>query len=380
MMQNPQASLDLSTPGKIRDALHEALGNLESFEECALLNYPDYPNIGDHLIGLGTVFYLTDVVKTQIKYTASIEDFSEEELEKRVGQAPIILHGGGNLGDLWSHHQLFREYIISKYPDRPIIIMPQSIYFANLENLKKAAAIFNAHPNLTLFVRDNYSYEIACDHFSNCQVIKSPDMAFHMANMPLPSFSFNYKRPTLYLCREDSELNQNFSPDALEIPNMVVQDWVDSRDWIYRGRGKFTELKGWYWRLPGMVVLVREGWQRRGLANPGEWISRHQWERSHPYVDKFNHVHDSFTHRFSWTLMHTGIAQFTQRRLVITNRLHGHILCLLLGIPNIFLPNSYYKNEAFYETWTYQIPYCRFVKEPKQVKVAAQELASSFSK
>lgn len=76
MSQNHQPSPELSTAVKIKDALHKALGNLGGFEECALLNYPDYPNIGDHLIGLGTVLYLTEVLKTPIKYIASIDDFS----------------------------------------------------------------------------------------------------------------------------------------------------------------------------------------------------------------------------------------------------------------------------------------------------------------
>lgn len=377
MSQNHQTSPELSTAGKIKDTLHKALGNLGGFEECVLLNYPDYPNIGDHLIGLGTVLYLTEVLKTPINYIASIDDFSEEKLEKNAGKAPIVLQGGGNLGDTWSYHQLFREHIISKYRDRQIIIMPQSIYFANPDNLKRAATIFNAHPNLTLFVRDNYSYELACQHFSNCQLIKSPDMVFHLANIPLPSYKFNPKRPILYLCRQDSELNQAFSPANLEISNLVVQDWVDSGKWIYRGRGKFGELKEWYWRLPGVVLLVREGWQR-GLARPKEWIPRQRWERFHPYAHKFDTLYNPFIHRFSWSLMHAGVYQLTQSRLVITNRLHGHLLCVLLGIPHIFLPNSYYKNESFYENWTYQIPFCRFVKEPSQVQSALQELLSSF--
>lgn len=379
MLENQPTSLDLSTPEKIRDILHQALGNLGSLKECALLNYPNYPNIGDHLIGTGTVMYLSEVLQAKIQYVASTEDFSEEKMEKKVGKAPILLQGGGNLGDLWSHHQLFREYIIAKYRDRPIIIMPQSIYFAHPENLNKAAAIFNSHPDLTLFIRDNYSYELASQLFFNCQVIKAPDMVFQMASMPLLSFNLNPKRPIIYLCRDDSELNQAFAPDALEIPNLVVQDWVDSAKWIYRGRGQFGELKEWYWRIPGVVLLVREGWQRRGFANPREWIIRRRWERFHPYVDKFTTLYDPFIHRYSWSLMHTGIYQLSQSRLVITNRLHGHLLCILLGIPHILLPNSYYKNESFYETWTYQIPFCRFVKEPSQVKVATQELLSLFS-
>lgn len=370
--------IDISTPEKIKDILHDALGKMGTFDQCALLDYPDYFNLGDHLIGLATVLYLTDILKTQINYVANIRNFSEEVLDKQVGKAPIILNGGGNLGDLWSHHQKFREHIIEKYRDRPIIIMPQCIYFTNPENLNQAAAIFNAHPNLTLFTRDNYSYELASKHFSNCQVIKAPDMAFHLVNMPLPIFKLNPNHPILYLCRQDVELNQPFSPDGLEIPNLVVQDWVDSGNWIYRGRDGSENLKEWYWRIPGMVLLFREGWQRGGFANPQEWISRYQWERSHPYVVKFNSLYDSFTYRFSWSLIHTGIYQFLQSRLVITNRLHGHILCILLGTPNILLPNSYYKNESFYNSWSYQIPFSKFVTEPLQVKATVQEVLSSF--
>lgn len=258
-MTNPQ--LELSSPDKIREILHSALGKMGTFEQCALLDYPDYFNIGDHLIGLATIFYLTDVLKAKINYVASLNNFSEAEMEKQVGNAPIILQGGGNLGDTWSHHQEFRERIIAKYCDRPIIIMPQCVYFKNPEKLNQAAAIFNAHPNLTLFARDNYSYEIACKHFYNCQVIKAPDTVFHLTSLPLLPFNFNPKRPTLYLCRDDSELNQTFSPAKLEISNLVVQDWTSSQ-WIYRGRDKFRELTEFYWRIPGIVLLVREGWQR----------------------------------------------------------------------------------------------------------------------
>jgi pyruvyl transferase EpsO len=379
MTQNPNSTGYLSTPEKIRDVLHTSLERLGPLEECALLDYPNHCNIGDNLIWLGEVFYLIDILKIKIKYAVSHEDFSEAELEKKAAKAPILLHGGGNLGDLWPRYQKFREDIIAKYRDRPIIILPQSIYFANPENLTKAATIFNAHPNLTLFARENYSYELALNYFHQCRVIKAPDSAFEMVNMPLPSFNFNPKRPILYLCRKDSELNQGFASAVLDIPNLVVQDWDDSpRKWIYRGRGSFGELKEWYWRLPGIVLLIREGWQRR-LAKPKEWFPRQRWERSHPYAEKFNSLDNPFIHRFSWSLMHSGVYQLTKHSLVITNRLHGHILCVLLGIPNILLPNSYYKNQAFYETWTYQIPFCRFVKEPAQVKDAVQELLSSFS-
>jgi pyruvyl transferase EpsO len=63
-----------STPEKLTELLHKALGKLGTFEQCALLDYPDHGNIGDHLIWLGEVFYLTDVLKTKINYAASVDD------------------------------------------------------------------------------------------------------------------------------------------------------------------------------------------------------------------------------------------------------------------------------------------------------------------
>lgn len=369
------------SPEKIRDILHQTLGQLEPFEECILLDYPNYLNIGDHLIWLATVFYLTDVLQVKINYIASLDDFSEELMAEKGGNCPIILQGGGNFGDIWTHHQQFRERIVSQYRDCQIIILPQCIYFANPENLNKSAAIFNAHPNLTLFTRDNYSYEIACKHFCNCKIIKAPDMVFQLVGMPLPAFKFNPKSPILYLCRDDSELNKTFAPASLNIPHLVVKDWLDK--WVYRDMVK--DSPAWYWRLPGSVLLFREGWQR-GLSNPVEWVFRQRWQRFHPYATKintlpptFNHLYHCSNYELSWSLMHSGIYRVMQGNVVITNRLHGHILCLILGIPHVFLPNSYYKNESFYETWTFQIPYCKFVKTPLHVKAAVEELAKSFS-
>ncbi|NQE36001.1 polysaccharide pyruvyl transferase family protein [Microcoleus asticus] len=342
--------LNNSTMINIKNTLNKGLEKIGAFEECSLLNYPDYLNVGDHLIWLGEVFYLTDVLKTKIKYTAaSIADFSEEVMDKQVGKAPIILQGGGNLGDLWRDHQEFREHIISKYRDRQIIIMPQSIYFENTSNLKKAADIFNCHPNLTLFVRENSSEKIAIKYFHNCQVIKTPDIAFQLLNMScFASNKTGEKSSILYHCRADKELKKDFSPASIfELPNLIVEDWVSS------------EWKTWR--------------SAKSILNTSQTYPDHT-----PAI--FDSLYDPNIHRTSWILMHKGIAQFSQHRLIITNRLHGHILCILLGIPHIFLGNSYYKNESFYETWTHQVPFCRFVKDSAEIKIAAQELLELYSK
>jgi len=76
--------------------------------------------------------------------------------------------------------------------------------------------------------------------------------------------------------------------------------------------------------------------------------------------------------------MHYGVYQFKQHKLVITNRLHGHILCVLMGIPHVVIPNSYHKITSFYETWTHQVPFCKLVTNQSQIKAAAEELLNTY--
>lgn len=47
-----------------------------------------------------------------------------------------------------------------------------------------------------------------------------------------------------------------------------------------------------------------------------------------------------------------GCKTLSKGGIVITDRLHAHILCLLMGIPHIIFDNSYGKIKGYYETWT----------------------------
>lgn len=363
---------DLTTPLSVRAYLHKELEALGNFEDCALLDHPDYANIGDHLIWLGTLFYLIDVLQTKIKYAASVTRFSAQAMEKNISpDAPILLQGGGNMGDLWPIFQDFREKIATQYPNRRIIILPQTIYFKNPENLKKAAKAFNSHPNLTLFVRDDTSYAIAQENFHKCRILKAPDMAFHLVGMPDLNFQLPYKKNFLYHCRSDHE---PFPISAMNLPNVVQSDWI-SYKWV--NRENIQDLKAWYWKIPGIIRLYREGWQR-GLTRPSEWLARQEWQKSNPNLEKLNSVYNPSIHHKSWMYMHAGIYQLKPHRLIITNRTHGHITCMILGIPHVFAPGSYFKNEAFYKAWTHQIPFCKWVTEASQVKPAVEELLEKF--
>ncbi|MEL6158433.1 MAG: polysaccharide pyruvyl transferase family protein [Cyanobacteria bacterium J06623_5] len=355
-----------TTVQNIHQSLQLSLSAIGPIAECILLDYPNYYNIGDRLIWLGTLFYLASI-DARISYAASITDCSDEAIARHP-HYPILLQGGGNLGDLWPQFQSFRERIISQYPHQPIVILPQSIHFEDSHNLRRAARVFNSHPNLTLFVRDTKSDQIARHHFHQCRVFKAPDMALQMALLPGLEH-----RPIgssiLFLGRQDKENNAAFSPENLGLESLcdrlLVEDWV-SFSWM-------NKLPPNWPYVPGLVRLIREGWQR-GLSHPVAWVQRQQWMHLHPGATILGERYRSAIYKSSWSMMHSGLHQLAQHRLVVTNRLHVHILCALMDIPHVVLPGSYHKISSFYEAWSQGLENCRLVSDPREVKSAAADL------
>src|SRR5262249_35179797 len=72
-----------------------------------------------------------------------------------------------------------------------------------------------------------------------------------------------------------------------------------------------------------------------------------------------------------------GCRILARGRAVITDRLHGHVLCLLLGIPHVLLDNNYRKLGRFVETWTSACPLTRLANSAEEALRLAEALARS---
>lgn len=367
-------SSNSSTSIAIKKQLETSLAQLGDIKECVLLNYPDYPNVGDHLIGLGTIIYLLKIRQVKLNYLSAIGNHSSTLMNQKLGDSTILLQGGGNLGDLWYEQQMFREEIIQQYPHHRIIILPQTIYFQDPDKLHQAARIFNSHSDLTICVRDHRSQQLATEYFHNCQVILSPDMAFMLADLPwlkLLRASLPHQNKILYHCRDDQEIVPELNSSVLQLSNLVIEDWLPPDNFLERSQ--ITTNSSWYWRLPGTVRIYRELWQQR-FSHPVEWLSQGFWQKYHPYSSMFTTIDNPEMVKISWDYLHRSIYQINHYPLIITNRLHGHILCTLLEIPHVFLPNSYGKNQTWYETWTKDIPFCRYAPDSSTITQAIKEL------
>lgn len=352
--------------------LLEALQQIESFRTCALLDYPDHLNSGDHLIWLGTCFYLVETRKARITYASSMVSFSQAELKEKNGNAPIFLQGGGNLGDIWPDSQKFREEVIAANHDCPIYIMPQSIHFLEKSSLDRAKSVFNSHPNLTIFCRDQTSFDFSRQHFSQCRSILAPDMVLMLAPVIQMFFKKRKRGKTKFLIRGDKESkNENLAKIAADF-SIPCEDW-ETYTWLYDGRGKLAEPPAMYKKLPGSVFAVRELWQR-GIAKPHRLPDRLKWR----YLKRFAPILDALPNReqtlFSWMIAFDALRQVSECTLIVTDRLHVHLSACILGVKNGLVSNSYHKNEKFFSTWKMQNKNSCFLRQDAEISRFAEAI------
>ena len=298
----------------------------------ALLDYPAHGNVGDSAIWLGALEAFRLLGAGRPAYSCCVSTYHAGVLRRKVGRGPVFLSGGGNFGDLYPHHQQLRERAVRDFPDRAVVQLPQAIHFDQTDTQAVAREVFAAHPNLTLFVRDRQSLARARDGLG-VQAHLAPDLALAL---PRPVRQAAPTQDVVWLLRDDDEVQGG----ALSPP-------VGSRavDWV-------TES-------PDGLGLRQARLTRDVHAKPSRRLRGHWLRRTYgPMARK---------------RLARGTALLASGRLVVTDRLHGHLLCVLLGIPHVLLDNRYGKNRALYEAWTHDVPFVRWAKRDGDAVAAALE-------
>lgn len=296
----------------LRDTLHPLV---PAGTDYVIADFPNHSNVGDSAIYLGETILLKEYFRRRPTLVTEAWAGDFEALCRHRWKGPLLLHGGGNFGDIWPRHQLFREKVISQFRDRQIIQLPQSIHFEDEANLARAAESISAHPDFTLMVRDEQSLALAKSAFA-CKVVLAPDMAFMIGatEPPRPPAS-----KVLCLLRQDKEssLELDGALDRLPHPCLVV-DWpVEER------RIRFA-------RLPS-------------------GIRRHLPAALQGYRPQSPKAFEHLARR----RVKLGFELLARGEVIVTDRLHAHILSLLLGRPHVTLDNFYGKIRNFARAWTY---------------------------
>ena len=280
----------------------------------ALFDFPLYSNVGDSVIWQAELSVLAVYFGCHpVLSCASLG--ASDALPPLSACTQIILTGGGNLGDLWEHHQRFRERVIRAYPRHRIVQMPQSICFQHPAKQARCREVFSAHPDLTLLVRDEPSLAIAA-RLHQGRTLLVPDVALALGSIRRPTAP---SRPIVALLRGDLE-KRTLDEPALQ-RRWHVQDWIEEPCYLEkRLLLRLRRFAAWPGRWSRLVASL-EGWLQQRL-------SRRRLQR--------------------------GCQLLSQGAVVITDRLHAHLLCLLMDIPHVVLDNSYGKISSFRQRWTAQ--------------------------
>lgn len=282
------------------------LSPIIAYKNVMHLDIPCHSNIGDLLIDLGTEKFINDCNATCLeRYSAfDINCLKNNQVDPST---VLLLHGGGNFGDLYTIHQQLRLEIIHQYPDNPIIILPQSVHYQDISGLVNDSRILNTHKNLTVCLRDQPSYDLMKAHVDTDKLLLLPDMASSLVE------SFPYKPNAmlsrLLFRRKDIESTQPSIP-------------ASSFDWS---------------NLVSKLDNKKLKLAKRLLKNNHKLLHRY-----------FGHkLHINLRNK----LIHLAVNHFQQHRTIDTDRLHGMILSQLLQIPTVMHDNNYGKNSRYFNNW-----------------------------
>ena len=183
---------------------------LSNQKKILLSLIPTHGNLGDHAIAYASIKYLKDKFPD---YEIIEVNFNEtykngKAYEKIINKDDLVcIIGGGNMGNQYMTDENIRRHMISHFKNTTVVSLPQTIYFTDDEDGKlefeKSKKIYNENKNLIVIGREDKSYNLMKKSFTECKVIKNPDMVFYLNNKINIS---GYERKHIMTClRKDKE-------------------------------------------------------------------------------------------------------------------------------------------------------------------------------
>ena len=272
------------------------------FKYAMLFDIASFENKGDPAITTGEVYLLRrlgiEVVyycRFDICLSKQIQNYAQN-MSKRYSkdELVILIHGGGNLIG-YAMNDILREQLFARFRGFKIVVFPQSVFVRQYggHHFKRCQKLYCCNPNLTIVLRDKQSLGIALKYWNKgTNLVMAPDMAFQIG--PVRRF-MSPIYDVMWLKRKDGE-SPKYVVNEKALPKNVT---VNVSDW-------------WRWKTP------------KGSTS----------------------IEDAFL------IANNGLVFLQRGRVVITDRLHGHILCTLLNIPHVLIDNAFKKLSSFHNTWT----------------------------
>lgn len=288
---------------KINTLLRSKQLALSNSKKVFIFLAADYGNIGDIAITKAQKIFLE---RTLPEYEVVSIPISETRLVLRSIKNQIqpndivTIIGGGNMGAIYSDIEALRQLVIKSFPKNKIVCFPQTLDWDKSLNskrsLRRIAKVYSGHPNIHIFARESITYEKLTNLFkthNKMTVGLVPDIVLSSTAKDLGGSNNKQLSNILTCLRNDKE-----------------------------------------------AVLTNEQYQAldHALASTDYNIVKTD---THAGGSGLNNAQCS-------KLLSDKLNEFRSAHLVVTDRLHGMIMCLLAGTPCLVLPNS---NHKISQTW-----------------------------
>lgn len=152
------------------------LFSVQEKKRIILFNTPTHTNVGDHIIAEEEKEFFLEYLPEYDVLEITDADFlnNYEHIYQYICKEDIIvITGGGFLGTLWMEFgERYVRRVLKDYSDNKIIVFPQTMYFEDTESGKiemiKTKEIYENCSDLTVMLREKFSYNKAIDLFANC--------------------------------------------------------------------------------------------------------------------------------------------------------------------------------------------------------------------
>lgn len=261
-------------------------------EKILLIGIPEYDNLGDVAIGCAETVFIEKNNKHDIPFLTITENnfwkyfkrIKESITEKDI----IFIQGGGNLGNQYFDQERIRRKVISNFTNR-IIIMPSTFYLTNFENTIEKYSSFYNKSNVTIYAREEYSYNILKKYFKN-NIKIVPDIVLYLEN---------------------------------------IFDVAENKE--------------------GIGLCLRSDVESKLSLSQKEIIKTSLLKRKKKIYNFDTCIQENVPERDSFDILKKCIFEISQYELVITDKLHAFIFCAITHTPCIVMSNYNYKVLGVYK-------------------------------
>ena len=169
---------------------------------------PEHSNLGD----LAQCFCIRKYLEKYFPEYEVTEVFTRNYLDNSFGIRDylkttikpsdiIFFQSGYCTQDLGGREDIMHQSVMQDFPDNPLVMLPQTVYFRSEARKNQASRIYDAHKRLFFLARDQISYETAKKMFPHIHVESYPDIVTTL----IGQYEYSFEREGVLFCiRNDS--------------------------------------------------------------------------------------------------------------------------------------------------------------------------------